>query len=721
MVLKEGISVDRIEILRQRCLERKKKEWRNEDTLLPGAFLKCKEIWITVANFIRKNARKKWQTITKQGALVREVLSNITFEIDELELLVGRIATWNPEREEEFREAQKILEYYPFPSGQTGHAEIDYPLILEHGITGIRKIIQEKMRKLSPYRWEDHRKKEFYQACLLALEGFEKMAENCQKLVRQAISKEKNEKRKEELKTLLKVLERVPLYPATTFYEAIQCILLTSIACQFGERIAFIVPGRLDRTLIKYYRHDLETGNISREKALELIENMYIIINENTKDGGAVSVMVGGQDEKGNDTTNELSYLCLEALRKTRLIYPTVGICWNKNTPEDLLDLACDLIKEGICTPAFFSDDIIIKGMKEYGVPEKEAHNYINSTCVEITPIGSSNVYVASPYFNLCQILLEELQEEKDYKNFQEFLSGYKKRLSVSIKEAVEQQNSFRFSRLHYGGKPLQSIFTKDCIEKGEDIDWGGARYNWVECSFVGLANLVDSLYVIKKEIFEEKILTIKELREILEKNYEGFENIRQRFLSYPKYGNAIEEIDTLAVELTEFLRSECKKYTVYPGSHFIPGFFCWVMHERLGRITGATPDGRKKGFPFADGAGPAQGRERKGPTSAILSTTRWKHHPMLGGIVLNLKFTKNTFKTKEDVIKLKQLIKSYLTLGGFEIQINVVDNRILKEAQKNPEQYSDLMVRVAGYSDYFTRLTSEMQEEIIARAEHEL
>ena len=721
MVLKERASMHRIEILRQRCLERKKRERSSAKSPTPEPPSRLKEIWITVADFIKKNTQEKWHTITKQGALLREVLSRISFEIDELELLVGRIATWNPEREEEFREAQKILEYYPFPSGQTGHAEIDYPLILKHGITGIREIIHKKMEKLSSYKWQDYRKKEFYQACLLSLEGFEEMVTNCQELVRQAIAKEKNEKRKEELEVLLKVLERVPLYPASTFYEAIQCILLTSIACQFGERIGFIVPGRLDRTLIKYYRRDLEAGNISREKALELIENMYIIINENTKDGGAVSVMVGGQDEKGNDTTNELSYLCLEALRRTRLIYPSVGICWNKNTPEDLLDLACDLIKDGICTPAFFSDDTIIEGMKEYGVPEKEAHHYINSTCVEITPIGSSNVYVASPYFNICQILLEEIQEEKTHKNFEEFISGYKKRLSESIKAAVERQNSFRFSRLHYGGKPFQSIFTKDCIDKGEDIDWGGARYNWIECSFVGLANLVDSLYVIKKEIFEEKILTIKELREILEKNYEGFEDVRQRFLSYPKYGNAMEEIDALAVELTEFLRSECKKYTVYPGSHFIPGFFCWVAHESFGRITGATPDGRKKGFPFADGAGPAQGRERKGPTCAILSTTCWEHYPMLGGLVLNLKFTKNTFKTREDIIKLRDLIKSYLSLGGFEIQINVVDNRILKEAQKNPEQYSDLMVRVAGYSDYFTRLTSEMQEEIIARAEHEL
>ncbi len=705
--------MNRTDELRKRCLKRKKTNDGHQRKLH----------MIALTNAIEK-CQHKWDPYYRNGFIVKEILSTMEFDLDELELLTGRFKPWDHSREDEFNQAIEKLKLCPYPVGQTGHTEIDYPLILEYGIVGIRKIIEDKIAKLSRYNYNDMCKLEFYQSTLLALDGFKQLAKNIQNLVKTKLNETTDPKRKEELKRLLEVVTQVPIHPARDFYEAIQSILLTSLAVMFGERISYIVPGRLDRSLIKYYNQDIQNGSITPDFARQLIECMYIIYNENIHDGGAVSVMVAGQDENGNDTTNELSYLCLQALRNTRLSYPTVGICWNENTPKDLSLLACDLIKNGIVNPAFFGDDVIIKGLKYYGVSDKEAHHYINSTCVEITPIGSSNIYVASPYFNLPQTLLDLIYDKSTTDNiftFDEFLSAYKFKLADKIAEEVRYQNQYRLSRLHFGLKPLQSVFTKDCIDKGIDIDEGGARYNWIECSFVGLANLVDSFYVIRKEIFEDKLITFDDLRNILDKDYEGFESIRQRFLNYPKYGNAIEDVDKLAFDLTEYMRDECAKYTIYPGDKFIPGLFCWQMHERLGRQTPATPDGRKKGFPFADGAGPAQGRELKGPTSAILSTTSWPHWAMIGGLVLNLKFSKSVFKTQEDIDKLYALIESFLKLGGFEVQINVVDTDILRCAQRTPDQYEDLIVRIAGYTDYFTKLSPEMQEEIITRYEHNL
>jgi formate C-acetyltransferase len=264
-------------------------------------------------------------------------------------------------------------------------------------------------------------------------------------------------------------------------------------------------------------------------------------------------------------------------------------------------------------------------------------------------------------------------------------------------------------------------VFTRDCIERGRDIDDGGARYNWVECSFVGLANLVDSFHVIREEVFKQGNLTLGELKSVLDDDFEGHEPLRRRFLEgYPKYGQDCDDVDRLFVDTVARLREECGLHRMEPdGSPFVPGAFCWVMHEVLGRDTGATPDGRKGATALADGCGPAQGREKLGPTAAILSTTSWEHWPMLGGAAFNMKFSAGLFNRPEGFVALRALILTFLRRGGFEIQVNVVDAARLREAREHPEAHRDLIVRVAGYADYFTRLSPQMQDEIIMRTEY--
>ena len=276
--------------------------------------------------------------------------------------------------------------------------------------------------------------------------------------------------------------------------------------------------------------------------------------------------------------------------------------------------------------------------------------------------------------------------------------------------------------RQQYGGKPLQSLFTRDCLARGQDIDDGGARYNWVECSFVGLANLIDSLHVIREEIFSNRRMNLAAMNALLQSNFEGHEKERQHFLrGYPKYGNDCTQVDDLMQPIMDFISEECARQRIEPdGSPFVPGAFCWIMHEQLGRECGATPDGRVAGFPFADGCGAAQGRELHGPTAAVLSVTSWSPVCLIGGAAFNMRFNKNLFNNPDTLPKLKYLVLTFLRRGGFETQINVLDANILKEAQQNPENYRDLIVRIGGYSDYFTRLSPQMQAEVILRTEYD-
>lgn len=410
----------------------------------------------------------------------------------------------------------------------------------------------------------------------------------------------------------------------------------------------------------------------------------------------------------------------VEALKICRLTYPSVGICVNENTPHDLMQLATEIIAEGIPNPAFFNDGVIRRSMERYGVPASESGDYINSTCVEITPCGASAVYVASPYYNLCGILLDVL--DREYGSFAELFQAFRIKLAAKIQQGVEEQNMCRRERAAHMRRPLQSVFTRDCIERGKDIEEGGAKYNWVECSFVGLANLVDSLTVIRHEVFEKKSISLGELRRLCEADYAENESLRLKFLNqYPKYGQNSPDVDRLIPEVIDFISAECGRYRMLPdGSHYIPGTFCWEMHQRLGAETEATPDGRRAGFPFADGAGPAQGREKFGPTSAVHSVCSWSHESLLGGSAFNMKFGKDVLSAPEGREKLIALIKNFIREGGFQTQINVVDRETLVAADKNPDAYPDLVVRIGGYTDYFSRLSEGMRKEVLLRMQYE-
>jgi formate C-acetyltransferase len=403
-------------------------------------------------------------------------------------------------------------------------------------------------------------------------------------------------------------------------------------------------------------------------------------------------------------------------------VYPTVGLAWHEKTPSELVNFAVEMLGTGIGDPAFFNDELISAGLRDHGVREADCHNYVNSTCVEIKVAGASNIWVTHPYFNCPQALLDVMAECDcpEPATFEGLMAQVLGNLGNQVEAAAQAADARWQARAEHGCFPLASCMIRDCLERGVDYDRGGARYNWVENSFVGLANLVDGLAAVRHLVYDRRELTLKDFNNVLQADYAGHEALRQRILNgLPSYGNDQAEPDQLARRVTEFLVDATESQTV--GLHrYVPGFFCWVVHERFGSQTGATPDGRKAGLPLADGAGAAQGREMRGPTASVLSTTCWSHRPILGGLVHNAKFSRSSFKTVEGRDAVRGVIETYLRRGGFEIQVNVVSIEDLHEAQRHPDHYPDLLVRVAGYSDYFVHLNRKMQDEVIHRTQFE-
>lgn len=645
-------------------------------------------------------------------------LSKVAILIGEYELVVGRFSKSNEFCEEEWQKVKEYAHSCVCTGGQDSHMAIDYEKLLKYGINGIIAQIQQYMSVAT------EEKIQFYNACiecLMAVNEYSKRYSN--EAVRLAECTG-DEKRKKELLKIADICKRVPEQPAESFYEAVQTVNFITHCISYSPFRFFVTQtfqlGHPDRYLSGFYEQDIKNGVITKDEAQELIDSLAVHMNLRVANGSSNGYMVGGRNRDGSVVLNDLTYMFMQAIEDVRLVYPAVGLCYTEDMGDEVLQFACELLAKGYSHPAIFNDDIITEGLMGYGLDEEEAHSYIHSTCVEITPVASSNVWVASPYVNMPSILLDIMNRE--YDSFDEFKKAYIKELDITILRNFEDKNSIREQRSKTGCNPLLSCFVNDCLEEGIDIERGGARYNWIMPSFVGMANLVDSLHVIKKLVFENKELTIHGFKAILDKNFEGEEELHHRILNkIDKYGNDIDEVDEYFKDIIEHIVSECEKYVPYlPNARLVPSAFCWIRHETMGRVTGATPDGREAGFPLGDGSGPRQGCEKNGPTASVLSSTKWSHKELIGGVAVNMKFTKKTF-SQDSGEKMLQLIKTYLKRGGFEMQINVVDKRTLEKAKENPEAYRDLIVRIGGYSDYFVRLSPGMQAEVMQRTEHSI
>ncbi len=674
----------------------------------------------------------KYPDTIRRAMAVAHILRGTPVEIGEDELIVGMYPYCHltPEDEETFAEARQFQGSQPAVHG-SDHLALDNDKLLTHGAKGIMEEIAQRLTGVEPGDPEATKKKEFYEAARIVLEGLCDFSDRYAAEAERLANTETDEKRREELLDIAQICRNVPRKPASSFREAIQSVWFVHLSIRI-EGTGLCI-GRPDQFLYPYYRKDKNAGKLTDEETLELLEMYLIKLNEfGTWPQGC---MVGGVDAQGNDVTNELSYLCLRAMHNLRVVNPSLAIDWYECTPDDLLRYGCKMLSEGVSHPAIFNGEVIVPGLVDGGLAIEDARNHIHSTCIEMTPIGKSNIWVAHGYVNLAKALelalhngIDPLSGEQvgpqtgelpESSSLPELFIAWRKQMAKMVADNAQARYNARLHLAEHSASPLISCFVHDCLERGKDVVAGGAVYNNIYPQGVGLVNVVDSMMVIKQFVYDDNQLTLAELIQMCDRNFEGYEDWRQRFINRAhKYGNDSPEADNFALDVAQAWYDEVMSHEAPMGGHFRPGFLSWVQHGVLGTQTGATPDGRLSRTALADSLSAAQGRDKNGPTAMIKSATKIDYRPANGGMVLNLKFSPSAVRGREGVENLMQLLKSYLRMGGFEAQVNVISAETLRDAREHPENYRNLVVRVAGFSEYFTSLSREIQNEIIERTE---
>lgn len=575
----------------------------------------------------------------------------------------------------------------PGSPGRHDHMALDFEKLLRLGVNGL---IAEIEQKNAP-------ENVFYAGALAELRALLRLANRYADAARTM-----------GMTDVADILEKVPANPAENFREALQSIHFYSFALW-----GLYQAGRPDRYLYPYYRRDIDAGVLSPDEAQELIDCFCLMYTTYITSCSSVGFMIGGVDPDGNPVENELTWHFLYSIGHTRTADPSIGLCVNEHTSPDLLHAAARLIAAGHTHPAFYGDRLIIDSLIAHGYDIRDARDYIHSCCVEITAAGKSSIWTVSPYHNMVRILLDVMRTSKTTE-FEAFYRDFEQKLREIIIAGNEQENRWQAIRAVNGGEPLRvSVLVDDCIARGKSINEGGARYNDIQPNFLGLFNTADALTAIRILVYEEKRLTMEQLCENLDHNWSGDETLRREIIErFPHYGNDDPVPDAMAARLTESIVGICRGLTTYRGANVVPALFSYNEHIRHGANTPASPDGRYAGDPLCDGTNPVQGRDIKGPTAMLASTTSWDHAPFLGGIACNLELTPSMAKPE----LIAALVRGY-TERGMELQINVVDKQTLLDAQVHPEMHRNLVVRVGGYSDYFVTLPTALQNEILSRS----
>ena len=640
--------------------------------------------------------------------------------------------------EPEVVEAQKtkIFAVAQTDKGQ-GHIICDFPLILSRGY----KVILEEAQSLST----QHPDNPFYQAAVIVLKAVIAYVHRYEEFVQVAIGSTSDVQRKAELTRLAEVLRHIAEDPARDLYEALQLVWLTELALQHESNASSISLGRMDQYLWPYYRASIAAGERD-EDIRELIQCFYLKTNtivflRSTESAqffagfpSGFNLVVGGVDAEGKDCTNDLSYLLLDIQKDTRLPQPNLSLRIHKDTPADLLRKAGEIIRLGDGIPQVFNDEVNIKSFETRGIATADACDYAVVGCVELSIPGRMYGLHDISMFNMVRCLEIALERNPDgFESFEELKSAVKKTISEYIALMVRGCNTCDLAHRETSPTPLLSVFIKDSLLNGRDITAGGARYNPSGVQGVGTANLADSLLVMKRTVFGQAadgskvrpILSYHELYKILKRNWKGpnDEKLRQSFINrYPKYGNDIDEVDSLGAEFLEFYGREVEKYENVRGGRFQPGSYTVSAHVPLGAACGATADGRMAGEQLADGGlSPMVGRDTNGPTASLQSVSKLKNELNTNGSLLNVKFSPSVLLDEAGLQKLSAYLRGFSRLGIQHVQFNVVDRKTLLDAQEHPENYKNLVVRVAGYSAMFVELSRAIQDDIINRTEHVL
>ncbi len=695
-------------------------------------------------------------------------------------------------------EAIKAIEHNIFTPGNyfyngVGHVTVKYWEVLEIGFEGIMEKARKELDGCSVGDGNYARKSHFLEAVILSCKAVIDYAGRYAKLAQEMAAQTSDPVRKQELFVIAENCSRVPAKGAQNFYEACQSFWFVQQLLQMESSGHSISPGRFDQYMYPYYKKDMEAGTITREFAQELMDCIWVKLNDLNKCRDAASaegfagyslfqnLIAGGQNKEGEDVTNDLSVMCIQASMHVHLPAPSLSVrVWN-GSPHEFLIKAAELTRTGIGLPAYYNDEVIIPALQNRGLSLEDAREYNIIGCVEPQKAGKTEGWHDAAFFNMCRPLELVFSNGMDkgemvgiptgdvtqMKTFDEFFDAYKKQMEYCISLLVNADNAIDVAHAERCPLPFLSCMIDDCLKEGKSVQEGGAVYNFTGPQGFGIANMADGLFAIRKLVYEDKKVSMKELKEALAWNYdkgldaqsagdmtemimkamqkagrnvdastaEGllktfmgmkpgeqktqrFKEIHDMIDEVPKFGNDIPEVDYFAREVAYTYSKPLQKYNNPRGGKFQAGLYPVSANVPLGGQTGATPDGRYAHTPVADGVSPSAGKDVKGPTAAATSVSRLDHFIVSNGTLFNQKFHPSALSGREGLEKFVALIRGYFDQKGMHMQFNVVDRQTLLDAQEHPEKYKHLVVRVAGYSALFTTLSRSLQDDIIRRTE---
>jgi pyruvate formate-lyase/glycerol dehydratase family glycyl radical enzyme len=621
--------------------------------------------------------------------------------------------------------------------------------IYKKGFLDFKKDIKSSMDRLDFLNDpEAYRKREELRAMEICADALIHYARRHAEKARKLAQGEKDPKRKRELEKIAEVCTRVPAHAPRNFWEALQYYWFVhlGVIIEYNTWDSFN-PGRLDQHLYPFYQKGLKSKSLSEKKARELLQAFWVKFNNQpappkvgvtAQESGTYTdfalINTGGVKPDGSDAVNELSYLILDVVEEMRILQPSSMVQISKKNPDRFLKRALKIVKTGFGQPSIFNTDAIVQELVRMGKSVEDARQGGASGCVETGAFGKEN-YNLTGYFNLTKVLEITLNDGLDprtgkriglrtgnpekFSTYEDLFEAFRKQLGHFIEIKVKGNNIIERLYAEYLPSPFLSILIDDCIERGKDYHDGGARYNTSYIQGVGLGTMTDTLTSIKYNVFDTKQVGMRQLLRALKNDFQGYEPLRQRFLNKtPRYGNDNDYADEVMKSIFEAYFESVDGRPNSKGGHYRINLLPTTVHIYFGDVVGATADGRKASEPLSEGVSPVQGADRHGPTAVIKSVAKMDH-VRTGGTLLNQKFTPQLLSDQDGIDKLSRLVRSYFRMDGHHVQFNVVSADVLRDARKHPEKYRDLIVRVAGYSDYFVDLSAELQDEIIKRTEH--
>ena len=701
--------------------------------------------------------------ISRQARAFAKVLKEMLIEIRPEELIIGVMPMGSlgfgvtfpayTTEEENKRAAENGLTY----KSVFGHSLPNYQKMLQKGLKGIRKEVYERLEEKNLTQ----KQVDFLNSIPIALDALTILARRYSELAAQRAEEQKDTRRKAELVKISQICLRMPEEPARTFHEALQSFWFTYLV--FQSTLNFVPVGRFDQYMYPYLKKDLDSGRLDMVQAQELVDCLWLKFNERVQiikdnkyedhfdksfmnlggegpDNGMLSVaanswlqnvMLGGQTREGKDATNELTYLCLNATGKFQTIEPIVSARFHTNSPRDYLKKVCEVIRTGGGMPPVFNDDVIIPAYKKMGFNVSDVLDYSNDGCSETLFPGKTELNVALLNglqcfeFVFTRGYVRRTKERRGidtgnlsyFKSFDQFMKAFKAQLEYQVIKFIDNALRYYGARNKIAPQPFMSSLISGCITNAQDITDGGADFIFYLPTMTGFSHIVDSLVVIKRLIFEEKKFTLEEFNQILEKNFEGREELRLTIKNHlPKYGRDDDYADKIAREISEYYSQLVKTKSINPKIYFVPSMYTFELYVREGKLVGATPDGRLAYAPLASNISPSVGMDIEGPSSVLKSVSKLNlvEHP--GGAAVELSLDPGIVSGEKGLERLMAVIKSFLDLRGSVLSITVNDVEELKRAQKEPEKYQSLRVRLGGYQAFFVTLDKEHQDQHIAR-----